>query len=66
MEEEIYLLRKAQSFCVNIYDAMYRRLSDQGALVLLGESGVVALKEGYYSDEAGVMTEAEELDAMIF
>lgn len=66
IEEEIHLLRKAQLFCVNIYDAMYRRLSDQGALVLLGESGVVALKEGYYSDEAGVMTEAEELDAMIF
>ncbi len=65
MEEEIALLRKAQSYCVNVYDTMYQRLSEQGALVMLGESGVVALKEGYYSDEAGIVTEAEELDAMI-
>ena len=65
MEEEIALLRKAQSYCVNVYGTMYQRLSEQEALVMLGESGVVALKEGYYSDEAGIVTEAEELDAMI-
>lgn len=54
MREEIQLLRRAQAYTVNVYENVFRRLSDKGAIVPVGEGGVYALKEGVYSEEAGI------------
>lgn len=57
MREEVRLLRKAQAYTVNLYDNTYQRLVREGMIETLGESGVCVLKEGRYSQEAGVLTE---------
>ena len=64
MREEIRLLRRAQAYSVNLYDNMYRRLKNAGAISLIGNSGVCALAEGFYSDAGGVSVEQEELELL--
>ena len=64
MREEIRLLRRAQAYSVNVYDNMYRRLKNAGAISLIGNSGVCALAEGFYSDAGGVSVEQEELELL--
>lgn len=64
MREEIQLLRRAQAYSVNVYDNMYRRLKNAGAISLIGNSGVCALAEGFYSDAGGVSVEQEELELL--
>ena len=54
MQETIRLLRAAQAYSVALYDDQYRRLEQAGALISIGESGAVALAEGYYDAQAGV------------
>lgn len=65
MREEIRLLRRAQAYSVNLYDNMYRRLKNAGAISLIGNSGVCALAEGFYSDAGGVSVEQEELELLM-
>ena len=65
MREEIQLLRRAQAYSVNLYDNMYRRLKNAGAISLIGNSGVCALAEGFYSDAGGVSVEQEELELLM-
>ena len=64
MREEIRLLRRAQAYSVNLYDNMYRRLKNAGAISLIGNSGVCALAEGFYSDAGGVSVEQSELELL--
>ncbi len=64
MREEIRLLRRAQAYSVNVYDNMYRRLKNAGAISLIGNSGVCALAEGFYSDAGGVSVEQSELELL--
>ena len=64
MRDEIRLLRRAQAYSVNLYDNMYRRLKNAGAISLIGNSGVCALAEGFYSDAGGVSVEQEELELL--
>lgn len=64
IREEIRLLRRAQAYSVNVYDNMYRRLKNAGAISLIGNSGVCALAEGFYSDAGGVSVEQEELELL--
>ena len=54
MQETIRLLRAAQAYTVALYDDQYRRLEQAGALLPVGESGAVALAEGYYDAQTGV------------
>ena len=65
MREEIRLLRRAQAYSVNLYDNRYRRLKNAGAISLIGNSGVCALAEGFYSDAGGVSVEQEELELLM-
>ena len=65
MREEIRLLRRAQAYSVNLYDNMYRRLKNAGAISLIGNSGVCALAEGFYSDAGGVSVEQKELELLM-
>ena len=65
MREEIRLLRRAQAYSVNVYDNMYRRLKNAGAISPIGNSGVCALAEGFYSDAGGVSVEQEELELLM-
>lgn len=51
------LLRKAQRYTVNIYQHTYRRLERSNALLVLRESDVVSLREGWYDNVAGVCVE---------
>ena len=64
MREEIRLLRRAQAYSVNLYDNMYRRLKNAGVISPIGNSGVCALAEGFYSDAGGVSVEQEELELL--
>lgn len=64
MREEIQLLRRAQAYSVNLYDNMFKRLNDAGAISLIGNSGVYALAEGFYSDAGGVSVEQKELELL--
>lgn len=64
MREEIRLLRRAQAYSVNLYDNMFKRLNDAGAISLIGNSGVCALAEGFYSDAGGVSVEQSELELL--
>lgn len=66
MQEEIILLRKAQRYTVNLYSNVFKRLCEQGAVVPVGESGVMALKEEYYSLSGGVKQEREEMKLLSF
>lgn len=66
MQEEIRLLRKAQSYSVALYDNMFRRLQETGALYTVGETGVLALTPGFYDPQGGVQPERAELPDMIF
>ena len=47
------LLRKAQQYLVSVYSGTLKALEAKDALIQL-ESGVLALKSGYYSSEQGV------------
>lgn len=66
MREEIRLLRRAQAYSVNVYDNMYRRLKNAGAISPIGNSGVCALADGFYSNEGGLSVEQHELEPIIF
>ena len=65
MREEIQLLRRAQAYSVNVYDNMFKRLNDAGAISLIGNSGVYALAEGFYSDAGGVSAEQNEMELLM-
>ena len=54
MEEERYLLRRAQAYSVGLYEAVYHRLVGPKAVWPIGETGVYALEEGYYDEKSGV------------
>ncbi len=54
MREEIQLLRRAQAYTVNVYENVFRQLSDKGVIVPVGEGSAYALKEGAYSEEARI------------
>ncbi|MGM9537302.1 MAG: CRISPR-associated endonuclease Cas3'' [Candidatus Onthomonas sp.] len=66
MEEEIFLLRKAQAYSVSLFENVMRRLNAEHALVPVGETGATALLDGYYDSDGGVRTERQELEEMIF
>ena len=46
---------------MNLYEPIYQRLENEGALNSLGETGVVVLKEEYYDDWAGVKITPQEM-----
>ena len=66
LQEEIHLLRKAQSCSVALYDNMFRRLKEAGALYEVGKTGALALAPGYYDPLGGVQAEPQELKEIIF
>lgn len=47
------LLRKAQQYLVSVYSGTLKALEAKDALIQL-ESGVLALKSGFYSSEQGI------------
>lgn len=64
MEEERFLLRKAQAYSVGVYkDTTFQALKEENALYLVGNCGVWALEEGYYDAQTGVTVEKGELFA---
>lgn len=56
MHEELFLLRKAQAYTVNVYENIYNKLQKEDALYPVGSTGVLALEEGYYDKQMGVST----------
>ena len=65
LREEIGYLKEAQQYSVNLYEPIFRRLAEEGALNSPGETGVVVLKEEYYDDWAGVKTTPQEMEQLI-
>lgn len=65
MEEEVALLRMAQLYSVGIYDGLLRRLNSEGAIVQIGNTGILALKDGFYDELGGIQGTQKELEAMI-
>ena len=46
MGREMHLLRLAQSFSVNLFNAAFNRLASDGAIYAVGQSGAYALMSG--------------------
>ena len=65
LREEIDYLKEAQQYSVNLYEPIYQRLENEGALNSLGDTGVVVLKEEYYDDWAGVKITPQEMKELI-
>lgn len=63
--EEIKLLKEAQQYSVNLFENVFNRLAGEGALVSLGETGVVILKDEYYDPWAGVKITPQEMKELI-
>lgn len=51
------LLHKAQRYSVNVYSNAFAQLKNCGALYPLGETGAVALKQEWYDERLGVVTD---------
>lgn len=51
------LLRKAQRYCVNVFPNMERALHAANALYPVQDSGMYALRENFYCDAMGVVTQ---------
>lgn len=66
MEEEIFWLRKAQGYTVSLYRNVFQRLADDDAIWPVGQTGALALKEGYYDLERGVILERAELELLAY
>ncbi len=66
MQEEIACLKEAQQYSVNLFDQVFDRLAREGALLSLGETGVVALRAEYYDAAAGVSTTPRELELFLY
>lgn len=64
MEEEIFLLRKAQVYTVSLYRNVFQRLAEDDAIWPVGQTGALALKEGYYDLERGVVLERAEMELL--
>lgn len=60
MPEELFLLRKAQAYTVNVYENIYNKLQEEDVLYPVGSTGVLALEEGYYDKQTGVSTKRGE------
>ena len=45
LSEEIRLLKEAQQYSVNLFEHIFNRLAGEDALVSLGETGAVILKD---------------------
>lgn len=61
MKEERFLLRKTQAYTVNVYDDLYKKLEEDHALYAVGNTGVMALEDGYYNTQTGLKRERGEL-----
>jgi len=64
MKEEIRLMRRAQRFSVNVYEHEYRALEDRHALYPVGETGIVALREEFYSAEIGLVLDPAGMELL--
>lgn len=64
MEDEIRLIRRAQRFSVNVYENVYRALSDSGALYPVGDTGIVALRSEFYDAESGLQVEPGAMELL--
>lgn len=56
------LVSRAKDYSVSLYSYQLKKLEDQTAIYAAGETGVIALKPGYYDNEAGLKIDAEKLD----
>ena len=66
MKELSALLRKAQAYSVNLYPNAIHRLTEADALVEIGDTGVLALREGWYDPDGGVQLTAQELEDIFY
>ena len=65
LSEEIRLLKEAQQYSVNLFEHIFNRLAGEDALVSLGETGAVILKDEYYDPWAGVTITPQEMKELI-
>ena len=63
--EEIEYLKEAQQYSVNVFEQVFARLAEEGALHSLGETGAIALREEYYDVWAGIKTTPQEMKDLI-
>ena len=65
LSEELKLLKEAQQYSVNLFENIFYRLAEEGALASMGETGVVILKDEYYDPWAGVKVTPQEMKELI-
>lgn len=61
LKEEYDILRKLQTYTVNVYPNVYTELERSEAFYAVGETGVIALCDEYYDSKFGVKLVASEL-----
>lgn len=58
-------LKKAQQFSVNLFETDRRKLEEKRGIVELKNGRILALRDGFYSDDIGVTVEDETLECLI-
>lgn len=64
LEQKVPLLKKAQHYSVNVFENKFKALQKAGAVITCDIEGVYLLKEGFYDNDIGLVTESK-LDAML-
>ena len=59
-------LKRAQQFSVNIFEVDKRKLEQMGALIGLKDNTVIALRDGFYTEDIGVTFENAPMDFCIY
>lgn len=62
--ERIAVLKECSSYTVSLYTNQLKKLEEQGALVSVCDGAAIALKEWYYDQTVGVVTERLNLPLM--
>lgn len=61
IKQEYAILRELQTYMVNVYENVYKKLESSGALYAVGETGIIALRGEYYDSKLGVRQFAGEM-----
>ena len=62
MRERLFLLRKAQTYSVSLYDMTLKKLRERGAVWKIGDTGALALNSEFYDETIGVRIEPGEME----
>jgi CRISPR-associated endonuclease/helicase Cas3 len=57
LKDKINLLKNSQQYCVNIYQPIFKKLTDENAFIPCDIEGIYLLQDSFYDDVKGVVTD---------